>query len=628
MDFDEEAVPFAFTPSSSSSSSCSPPSALSVGSEGAAESGNQEANIASGVHAPWVAPRIISHSAGDLDILRRSIICFFADDKFIEMAVVAVTTLLKCTPGVSVGVLAPSNRIAEMITQQVPAEDLDRVQIRVASAKPFFHDWNPTQFKLDIVQFCDTKRFDYVYWMDSDTLTYEDISEKLIEFVQSPCHFLMTPDHVNYDQKFCELWLQQHGEEAPVIPQSCFMGFKVDVLEPFFQEWRKEWSAWITPYAFARYPDPRPHFIGSAFCAEQYALGVALARYCKQHVMEYENPIMWFTRQSVAIPRLPGDAKPCYEDVNDVVSPKTPPFDGVDDGKTGKVARATKNEGMDGTDISSVFVGGESKTVSKDDRRSVFKKLIRRRSGGSNSSYSFEVTPPKPYQRQQTRVSCAPSCYNGSLLRTWVSYPVESESGTSPSSLSSTSQTSASEDGTSGSSPSLDDVRIQRNAGGQTTSDDRYSVKLLSSSVGAPTYVVVSVPGGADYNVSQCFPFVPYSMVSFSISSLSQFGNSGCFCHNKLLMSQVPALILADGRTELRNGDATDGGRSAIIDKFFGFFHYYHQNQRSMLSWWRETSRCRQFVLCPCAQPQKVQRVKRVKPSKKQQQTTTQFPID
>ena len=63
-------------------------------------------------NAPWNAPRV--HSEAELDVLRRSIVCFYADEKFTDMAVVAVTTLLQRTPGVDVGVLAPSLLLSQM----------------------------------------------------------------------------------------------------------------------------------------------------------------------------------------------------------------------------------------------------------------------------------------------------------------------------------------------------------------------------------------------------------------------------------------------------------------------------------------------------------------------------------
>lgn len=561
-------------------------------------------------NAPWCAPR--AHSAAELDVLRRSIVCFYADEKFMDMAVVAVTTLLRHTPAVAVGVLAPSKRIAEAITRQVPVDDLDRVQRRVAAVKPFFDRWNPTQYKLDIAQFCDARRYDYVYWMDSDTLTYADIADTLVAFARAPALFLMTPDHVNYDQRFCALWLQQHGDEAPVVPQSCFMGFKASVLAPFFQEWRTEWSAWITPYPFANYPDPRPHFVGSAFCAEQYALGVALARFCRLRDIEQGTAIMWFTRQSVAIPKLPGDdTKPCY-----------------DDGEDEEDYENTTAAAVAGTPAAPQPAARSSEDSDDEVQRRRWRRAgvsvrpvhVHTRQHSSLSSCSSSSPSSSPSSSLLYRSTAAP------LLRTWVSYPVESESGSSPSSsLSSTPLTS--EDGSLGSFPPA----LARRCRDSTASSASASSSLSSSSYtldsfSATTYVVVSVPSAVRRNISsstsssissysyssagsisQSFP---YAATSFSLSSLcgAVYGAGisslapDCLCRSKL-SSQVPALILADGRTDLAHTDPTNGGRSAIIDKFFGFFHYYHQNKRSMFAWWRAASGSPQYVFCPCLRP-------------------------
>ena len=553
--------------------------------------------------AQWTTPR--AHSEAELDVLRRSIVCFYADEKFMDMAVVAVTTLLRHTPAVAVGVLAPSKRIAEAITRQVPVDDLDRVQRRVAAVKPFFDRWNPTQYKLDIAQFCDTRRYDYVYWMDSDTLTYADIADTLVAFARAPALFLMTPDHVNYDQRFCALWLQQHGDEAPIVPQSCFMGFKAAVLAPFFQEWRTEWSAWITPYPFANYPDPRPHFVGSAFCAEQYALGVALARFCRLRSIEQSTAIMWFTRQSVAIPKLPGDdTKPCYDDGEDEEDYEN---------TTHSAAAAAVAAGA--TTAGTPLARADTQPVAKSSDSSDDDEVQRRRWRRAGVS----IRPVRVHTRQPSSLSSSSSSSSsstpllfrnaGAPLRTWISYPVESESGSS-SSLSSTPRTS--EDGSLGSFPSAVARRCHERAA--PSSLPAASLRLSSSSssyvldsFSATTYVVVSVPkvvrrsnGSSSYSssassVSQSFP---YAAVSFSLSGLT----SDCLCHSKLT-SQVPALILADGRTDLAHTDPTNGGRSAIIDKFFGFFHYYHQNKRSMFAWWRTACDSPQYVFCPCLRP-------------------------
>ena len=115
--------------------------------------------------------------------------------------------------------------------------------------------------------------------------------------------FLMTPDHVMKDVTFLSLWkFQNSGEPAPTIPQSCFMGFKASVLRGFLACWEREWAAWLTPEPFAAHKDPRPHFRGSAFCIEQYALGVALRTYLRAYKMNPSKAVMWFGREIILIP--------------------------------------------------------------------------------------------------------------------------------------------------------------------------------------------------------------------------------------------------------------------------------------------------------------------------------------
>lgn len=47
-------------------------------------------------------------------------------------------------------------------------------------------------------------------------------------------------------------------------------------MQQLFAVWENKWREWIVPHPFAKYPDPMPDFEGSAFCIEQYALGMAL----------------------------------------------------------------------------------------------------------------------------------------------------------------------------------------------------------------------------------------------------------------------------------------------------------------------------------------------------------------
>jgi hypothetical protein len=40
-----------------------------------------------------------------------------------------------------------------------------------------------------------------------------------------------------------------------------------------------KWEQWILPSPFSSLPNPRPHFAGSEFCTEQYALGNAIEQF-------------------------------------------------------------------------------------------------------------------------------------------------------------------------------------------------------------------------------------------------------------------------------------------------------------------------------------------------------------
>ena len=73
--------------------------------------------------------------------------------------------------------------------------------------------------------------------------------------------------------------------------------------------------------------------------------------------------------------------------------------------------------------------------------------------------------------------------------------------------------------------------------------------------------------------------------ISSAYSGLWDVANLSSPIGLRFTNGKVPSLILADGRKEVVN-DITNQGKSVIIDKFFGFFHYYHQNQYSMFSWW------------------------------------------
>jgi hypothetical protein len=91
------------------------------------------------------------------------------------------------------------------------------------------------------------------------------------------------PDHSLEDPTFCSNWKETFGV-APFVPQACFMGFSSVIIKLFFEIWKSKWQQWIFPSPFVSHPDPRPHFNGSEFCIEQYALGNAVEQFEKDSI--------------------------------------------------------------------------------------------------------------------------------------------------------------------------------------------------------------------------------------------------------------------------------------------------------------------------------------------------------
>jgi len=112
--------------------------------------------------------------------------------------------------------------------------------------------------------------------LDSDVIVYEDMTPILLEFQHSHKQYAFTKDHVMFDQEFLKRW--PGNKKRMFIPQACFMCFKSKTMKPFFKVWEETWQEWITPSPFAKFQDPYPNFPGSAFCIEQYALGMAIER--------------------------------------------------------------------------------------------------------------------------------------------------------------------------------------------------------------------------------------------------------------------------------------------------------------------------------------------------------------
>jgi len=232
--------------------------------------------------------------------LEKIIVCFFADgsEKYTNMTVLALSTFLDKTPAIKVGLLAHSNEIRDNILQRIEQRHHDRIIHKLTSeTPPLSETWNPTQYKLDIAKFIEDG-FEDIFWMDSDTYSYDDMTQFLLQFADSKAQFFFVKDHVMFNSDFVANWSQQR--KLGTIPQACFMGFKSTIIPQFFKLWRNIWEEWINPFPFARYPDPNPSFPGSMFCIEQYALSMALDQFLKDHNLG-EEAVILFDRELLLI---------------------------------------------------------------------------------------------------------------------------------------------------------------------------------------------------------------------------------------------------------------------------------------------------------------------------------------
>lgn len=204
------------------------------------------------------------------------IVCFLFDGspKYTRMTLNAVNSFITNTPHVSVGLLFPKGLNEK---QAIIDEVRDKTRVHTREIETHFQNWNPTQHKLDIAKFAD--EFDTIFWLDSDAVVYKDLSDLLSEFHSSPCKLALLKDHVCYNPQFLSVWKdwrKNKSESDIFVPQACFMGFKKEILNDFFGKWQDTWRQWIEPAPFANFPNPLPTFAGSAFCTEQYALGMVL----------------------------------------------------------------------------------------------------------------------------------------------------------------------------------------------------------------------------------------------------------------------------------------------------------------------------------------------------------------
>jgi hypothetical protein len=241
-------------------------------------------------------PKRSDSSWGTLDTI---IVCFFADgsDKYTEMTILAVTSFLEKTPRIKVGLLTHEEETRDRVLRSVKSEHHERIKWRKTSEIPHLVNWNPTQYKLDIAQFSNDG-FECIFWMDSDTLTYGDMTQFLLRFAESNKQFFFVKDHVMFNSDFVSNWTRERA--LGIIPQACFMGFKYNIIHPFFSLWKSTWEKWISPLPFYHYPDPNPNFMGSMFCIEQYALAMALSQFLDLHNLG-DDAIMLFERELILL---------------------------------------------------------------------------------------------------------------------------------------------------------------------------------------------------------------------------------------------------------------------------------------------------------------------------------------
>lgn len=241
---------------------------------------------------------------GNRDLLTTAVVCFFADgsERYTRMTIIAMKTFMIKNNAVVIGLLVHDDETTNRIFAAIETRLHYRIIVK-KTRPPSFPNWNPTQYKLDIEQFTD--EFDYIFWCDSDTLTtspcFSTHSGDFSAFYHSKNDFMLIPDHVMFDPQFMDLWHQQRNSPKEVnwlIPQACLMGFKSTIITKFFALWRKIWNEWIDPVPFSGYPDPRPDFPGSAFCIEQYALGMAL----NQFGVDLKNSVLKISRNLISFP--------------------------------------------------------------------------------------------------------------------------------------------------------------------------------------------------------------------------------------------------------------------------------------------------------------------------------------
>jgi len=225
------------------------------------------------------------------------VVCFMLDgsDRYKEMTRKAISSFQKMTPNVSVGLLVnPNNAAVPDFIASLPNPQM----VNVRHFDEHFPGWNPTQYKLDLAKFRD--KFETVFWLDSDIIVYKDMSQFLLEFHNSKKNFAFAKDHVTNSEEFKKRWsaMFELKTDDIFIAQACFMGFKTKAMPEFFKEWENIWRDWITPSPFVKYPNPYPSFPGSAFCIEQYALGMTIRN---RLLKDFDTQVLVIPRNQIVL---------------------------------------------------------------------------------------------------------------------------------------------------------------------------------------------------------------------------------------------------------------------------------------------------------------------------------------
>lgn len=139
----------------------------------------------------------------DKKSLVSSIVCYFADGsvRYTNMTINAINSFLISTPEIMVGLLVHDGDTRDKVLSCISRSYHHRILCKYTSKTPHFNDWNPTQYKLDILTFLE-HGFDEIYWMDSDTVVYQDLRPHLEAFRRSSNAFYFILDHVMYDKSF------------------------------------------------------------------------------------------------------------------------------------------------------------------------------------------------------------------------------------------------------------------------------------------------------------------------------------------------------------------------------------------------------------------------------------------